>query len=110
MPGRMTLEALGVGAQAQLDRHWCSDCSDVRAFEALLAGPDDGGSGPELACVDCGCALLLSRPVVDGTGVTTLHGRGTVGARSTRSTRSTQSTRDLQTTRGGAAWVLPRSA
>jgi len=41
----------------------CPSCGDERLFEAPPCGDAHGPDCPELACVDCGVALLLGTPV-----------------------------------------------
>ena len=38
---------------------FCSECSDERLFEQPPCGDGHGPDCPELACVDCGLALVL---------------------------------------------------
>ncbi|RKS77657.1 hypothetical protein CLV35_1351 [Motilibacter peucedani] len=37
--------------------HWCADCREVRAFETPHC--EDHVECPELACIECGTAVLL---------------------------------------------------
>ncbi len=41
----------------------CPSCGDQRPFEAPPCQDGHGADCPELACVDCGTAVLLGLPV-----------------------------------------------
>ncbi len=43
----------------------CSACGEQRAFEAMVCTDGHGADCPELACVDCGEALLVGSFQVD---------------------------------------------
>lgn len=38
----------------------CSTCGEQRAFEALVCADGHGGDCPELACIDCGEAVVVA--------------------------------------------------
>jgi hypothetical protein len=42
----------------------CPSCGDERRFEAPPCPDGHGGSCPELACVDCGTAVLVGPPIL----------------------------------------------
>jgi hypothetical protein len=46
-----------------LSTHHCAACGDERAFEQPPCVEGHGDPCPELACVDCGAAILLDPPV-----------------------------------------------
>ena len=46
-----------------LSVHHCSVCGDERPFERPPCADGHGDLCPELACVDCGTAILIEPPV-----------------------------------------------
>lgn len=43
---------------------YCSSCGDERVFEQPPCPDGHGADCPELACVDCGSAVLTGMPVM----------------------------------------------
>lgn len=44
---------------SQLVRRDCSSCGEQREFEVLACADGHGGDCPELACIDCGAAIVV---------------------------------------------------